>query len=257
MKEVLRLVPPGAPLAVLLDYDGTLVPIRKRPDLARLHPKRRCLLARLGRSSLVGLISGRPLDELRRLVGLPGVAYVGNHGMEIRLGGTDWVHPAAAKLAPEVDRAADAIRAAAGGLRGVIVENKGLTASVHYRLCNPGERERLRAAVAGVVRRSRGDLVLTRGKMVFELRPNIPWDKGRGVLKLLRLAGGPKSLLPIYIGDDRTDEDAFLALAGRGLTIRVGPGRRTLARYSFRGVEEVWEFLAALDRTLSRPSPSS
>jgi trehalose 6-phosphate phosphatase len=81
MNELLELVPAGAPLAVFLDYDGTLVAIRKRPELARLHPKRKALLARLGRRTLVGLVSGRPLDELRHMIGIAGMAYVGNPGM--------------------------------------------------------------------------------------------------------------------------------------------------------------------------------
>lgn len=255
MKELLRLVPAGVPIAVLLDYDGTLVAIRKRPDLARLHPKRKALLACLGRRTMVGLISGRPLDELRRMVGVAGIAYVGNHGMEIRVSGRTWVHPAAARLAPAVGRTTSAIRARAGDLSGVIAENKGLTASIHYRLAAPRDRGPLRAIVAEEVRRRRGALILTQGKMVFEIRPNIPWDKGRGVLKLLSLAGCSKSCFPVYIGDDRTDEDAFLALADRGLTVYVGPGRRTLARFRFRGVGQVWQFVAALEKRLVIPNP--
>jgi trehalose 6-phosphate phosphatase len=254
MKELLELVPAGAPLAVFLDYDGTLVAIRKRPELARLHPKRKALLARLGRRTLVGLVSGRPLDELRHMIGIAGMAYVGNHGMEIRINDRVWVHPPAARLAHRVARTTSVIRARAGGLRGVLIENKGLTASVHYRRASPRHRGLLRAIVAEEVLRSRGALVLTQGKMVLEIRPNIPWDKGRGVLKLMSLAGCPRSCFPIYIGDDRTDEDAFRALAGRGLTIHVGRLRRTQARSRLQSVAEVWPFLAALEKRLALSS---
>jgi trehalose 6-phosphate phosphatase len=146
------------------------------------------------------------------------------------------------------------IRARAGGLRGVLIENKGLTASVHYRRASPRHRGLLRAIVAEEVLRSRGALVLTQGKMVLEIRPNIPWDKGRGVLKLMSLAGCPRSCFPIYIGDDRTDEDAFRALAGRGLTIHVGRLRRTQARSRLQSVAEVWPFLAALEKRLALSS---
>jgi trehalose 6-phosphate phosphatase len=254
MNELLELVPAGVPLAVFLDYDGTLVAIRKRPELARLHPKRKALLARLGRRTLVGLVSGRPLDELRHMIGIAGMAYVGNHGMEIRINDRVWVHPPAARLAHRVARTTSVIRARAGGLRGVLIENKGLTASVHYRRASPRHRGLLRAIVAEEVLRSRGALVLTQGKMVLEIRPNIPWDKGRGVLKLMSLAGCPRSCFPIYIGDDRTDEDAFRALAGRGLTIHVGRLRRTQARSRLQSVAEVWPFLAALEKRLALSS---
>jgi trehalose 6-phosphate phosphatase len=258
MTGLLELVPPGLPLAVLLDYDGTLVAIRKRPELARLHPGRKALLARLGRRTLVGLVSGRPLDELRRMVGVAGIAYVGNHGMEIRVNGRVWVHPPAARLAHRLARTTSVIRARAGDLQGVLVEDKGLTASAHYRLASPRHRGLLRAIVAEEVFRSRGALVLTQGKMVLEIRPNTVWDKGRGVLKLMSLAGCSKACFPVYIGDDRTDEDAFRVLAGRGLTIHVGRSRRTQARSRLRSVDEVWRFLAGLEKRLGlsfRPTP--
>jgi trehalose 6-phosphate phosphatase len=246
MTRLLQAVPPGLPLAVFLDYDGTLVAIRRRPDLARLGPDRRAELGRLGRTAFVGIVSGRPLAEVRRMVGLRGLAYLGNHGMEIRAKGRTWVQPDAARKARSVGRAARAVAVRTRGIPGVLVEDKGLTASVHYRTVAARHHARLRAIVADEVRRSRGGLVLTQGKKVFEIRPNVPWDKGRGVLALLRRERGLRSSFPVYIGDDRTDEDAFRALRGRGLTVRVGSGGLTLARYRLRGVGDVWKFLAAL-----------
>lgn len=246
MKDILGLVPSGRPLAVFLDFDGTLVGIREKPELARLGPKRRAELGRLGRKVKVAIVSGRPLAEIRRLVGVPGLAYVGNHGLEIRASGRTWVHPAAARRAGSVARAAAAVKARTSGLAGVLVEDKGLTASVHFRLAEARLRRPLGRIVADEVRRSRGGLVLSRGKMVLEIRPNVAWDKGRGVLELMRGAGGAGRRFPIYIGDDRTDEDAFRALGDRGLTIRVGTGRRTAARHRLRSVEDVWKLLAAL-----------
>ncbi len=246
MTDILALVPAAAPLSVFLDYDGTLVRIRERPELARLGPKRRDALRRLGRRAKVAIVSGRPLAEVRRMVGVPGLAYVGNHGLEIRAGGRTWVHPEAVRRAGAVDRAVSAIEARIPDFPGVFVENKGLTASVHYRLAKPRLRGLLRDIVAEEVRRSRGRIVLSEGKKVFEIRPDVPWDKGRGVRALMRRAGFAGPRFPIYIGDDRTDEDAFRALGDRGLTIRVGSCRGTAARRCLRSVEDVWRFLAAL-----------
>lgn len=257
MKPLVELVPAGVRLAVLLDYDGTIVPIRRKPELATLGPERRAELRRLGRKALVGVVSGRPLSEIRRLVGIPGLAYAGNHGMEIRVNGRNWIHPGAAAKVQAVALAAAAIEARTGRLAGAFVEDKGLTASVHFRLAAARRRAEIRAVVAEEVLRSRGGLALTRGKMVLEVRPNVAWDKGRGVLELMRRAKCPGPVFPIYIGDDRTDEDAFGALRERGLTIRVGSGKRTLARHRLRDVEEVWGFLTALRLRLATvPKPS-
>jgi trehalose-phosphatase len=252
MKGILDLLPPGGPTAVFLDYDGTLVPIRRRPDLARLGPDKRSELVRLSRRAFVGIVSGRPLAEIKRLVGIRRLSYLGNHGLEMSANGRTWVHPDAARRARSVARAAGAVAVRAGGIRGVLVENKHLTASVHFRLVRGRDREDLKAIVESEVRRSRGALRLSEGKKVLEIRPDIPWDKGRGVLELIRWNPRLRSSFPVYIGDDRTDEDAFRALRGRGLTIRVGRGRETLARCRLRNVDAVWTFLAALS---ARPAP--
>lgn len=239
-------VPVGVPVSVFLDYDGTLVPIRRKPELAVLPSKRRAELARLARRTLVGIVSGRPLAEIRRLVGVPGISYIGNHGMEIHAGGRSWVHPEAKRRAGAVARAAAAVERRTAGYPGVFVERKGLTASVHYRLAAAGFRGPVRAIVADEVRRGRGALALTRGKMVLEIRPDVEWDKGRGVLKLMDLTGCPRWCFPVYVGDDRTDEDAFRALAGWGLTIHVGAKKKTLAARRIAEVDGVWAFLGEL-----------
>jgi trehalose-phosphatase len=246
MREILEHVPRGVPLAVLLDYDGTLVAIRPRPDLARLTPERRDELRGLGRRALVAVVSGRPLAEIRRMVGLPRLVYLGNHGLEIRAHGRTWVHPEAARRAELIAKTVEAVRAGTKGLAGVIVEDKGLTATVHFRLAARRHLALIRAVVTDEVGRSRGGLIVCRGKKVLEIRPHVPWDKGQGVLEVLRRAGGRRPPFPVYIGDDRTDEDAFRSLRAKGLTIRVGRGGRTLARWRLSGVDAVWAFLAAL-----------
>jgi trehalose 6-phosphate phosphatase len=252
---LLELVPSGVPLALFLDYDGTLVPIRRTPELARLRAGRRSELGRLARKTSVTIVSGRPLAEIRRMVGIPGLAYVGNHGLEIRAGARKWVHPEAARKTVAVARVTAAIRARTQGVPGVLVENKGLTASIHYRRVAPWRRAHLRALVAEEVRGGPGGLRLSGGKMVLEIKPDVAWDKGRAVRELVRRAGGSRRVFPVYLGDDRTDEDAFRALRGRGLTVLVGRKRPTAARHRLPGVDEVWGFLSALRLRLSAASP--
>lgn len=246
-------------LIVFLDYDGTLVGIRKRPGLALLSPRRRSLLEALRRTAAVVVVTGRSLAEARRLVGIPSLDRIGNHGFEIAHGGRTWVHPAADAHRAALRSALRRIRARTRDLDGVLVEDKGLTAGVHYRLLDHPRIGRLRAIVLEEIGRAEGSLKATFGKKVIEIRPDVDWDKGQGVLEYLRRLGPEPGRSLLYIGDDRTDEDAFRALKGRATTILVGRGRRSAAEFSVRGVSQVWsllEELAAL-RSARTARPSS
>jgi alpha,alpha-trehalose-phosphate synthase [UDP-forming]/trehalose-phosphatase len=240
-------------LAVLLDFDGTLAPIADRPEDAVLPPLTRALLARLARGVRchIAVISGRSLDDLKTRVGLPDVVYVGNHGFEIA--GPGWA--AERKDAVEVRELIAAcsarLRERLEGVRGALVEDKGLGASVHYRLVRRDQVEQVRQVVLQeVAQLPPGKVEIRRGKMVLELRPAIDWDKGRAAVWLLQQLVGKdwqSRCAVIYAGDDRTDEDAFLALGELAATIAVGPGQYpTAARYMVRGVSELTQVLQAV-----------
>jgi trehalose 6-phosphate phosphatase len=237
-------------LLLFLDYDGTLVRIRKTPEQAVLGPRRKRFLERLARRTFVCVVSGRSLGDVRRLAAARGVAYVGNHGLEIADGRWRWVHPEASRLKPVLAAALADVRRAARGFPGVFVENKGLTGSVHYRLMAARRYPELKRIVAGEIGKRGLDLKMTEGKKVFEVRPRVPWDKGKGVREILRRRGAKPPAVSVYIGDDRTDEDAFRVLGRRDITVLVGPRRPTLARFRLDGVPEVWRFLRALDGLL-------
>jgi trehalose-phosphatase len=250
MSEILEALRDAKRLLLFLDYDGTLVPIRKTPERAVLGPARRRFLERLAWRTFVCVVSGRSLADVRRLVEAKGVAYIGNHGLEISAGRRLWVHPAAAKLKPVLAAALADVRRATAGIPGVLVENKGLTGSVHYRLMPSRRYPELRQILAREIGKRRRDLKLTEGKKVFEVRPRVLWDKGKGVREVLRRCGFKPEAVRIYIGDDRTDEDAFRALRRRDVTVFVGRGKSTRARFRLRGVPEVWKFLRSVDRLL-------
>ncbi len=232
--------------ALFLDFDGTLVPIAPRPESVRMTAGRREALRRLAAVIPVAVVSGRPLTELDSLVGARGLALAGNHGLEIRTRSGLWVHPGAAKMRPRLERALARAAPALASIPGFFIEDKGLTASLHFRLARPGSRARIARlaaeAVAGLERR----LDIRTGKKVIEIRPRVNWDKGRAVRRIQ--AGLTAGSTPIYIGDDRTDEDAFRALAGRGLTARVGGCGPTTAGFRLAGVGEVWSVIRALLR---------
>lgn len=233
-------------LFVFLDYDGTLVGLRSRPEFACLSFRRRGLLESLGKTAVVAVVTGRSLAEARRLVGLPLLAYIGNHGMEIGHGTRTWVHPEAEKARPDLAAVLKRIRARTTDLAGVIVEDKGLTAGIHYRLLDRPRVCRLKGIVQEELERRGPALKTTCGKKVIEIRPNIDWDKGRGVLEFMRWFGPSAGRRLIYIGDDRTDEDAFRALRRIGATVRVGAATESAAEFRLCGVGGVWSLLKDL-----------
>lgn len=246
MTSLQREITGRKPIFLFLDYDGTLVPIKESPELAGLRASKRRLLKRLSRSVSICIVSGRSLADIRKLASIKDVAYIGNHGLEIASRGRRWVHPEAKRIKPVLRGVLRRIRREAGKYPGVLVEDKGLTGSIHYRrLAAPLPKE-LRDLIEDEVGLKSRELRLTEGKKVFEIRPNIDWDKGKGVLELSRWLGIKRPAVRIYIGDDRTDEDAFRALGGNGITIRVGRRRGSLARWCLPDVAAVWKFLGAL-----------
>jgi trehalose 6-phosphate phosphatase len=188
--------------AILLDIDGTLAPIAPRPEEARVPDEARVEVARLvERYALVACISGRTGEDARRMVGVEGVRYVGAHGLE---------------LAPDADRWRDEIHAFAAGVDWP-VEDKGLTVSFHYRQAED-EVAALEHLDEVAERARRAGLIPRFGRKVLEIRPPLHADKGTAVRQLLDEAGLHRAL---YAGDDSTDVDAFRALDGLEIGVRV------------------------------------
>lgn len=243
----------GKRIVVFLDYDGTLVPIAPTPAQARTPARTRNVLRRLAREPgvSVAVVSGRSLKDVRKKVGLDSVTCAGNHGLELRGPGLRFSYPLPKRVSAallDILRRLNGIRS---DIPGIIIENKIYSLSFHYRLVKSADlrrmRERFRKAVSPHVRLGR--VVLKSGKKVYEVRPPVSWNKGRIALWFLsRLRKGKSPVLPIYIGDDLTDEDAFRALKGKGITVFVGsPGaRRTAAVYYLRSPAEVLKTLKKL-----------
>lgn len=227
----------------MLDYDGTLTPIKKHPRLARLTPKRKLFLQKLAAHPRIrmAVISGRKLADLKAQVRIPGLIYAGNHGFEIEANGRRRIHPAAKRFRPILKRIRlkllDKIR-----IKGVWIEDKGLTFSLHYRQMAQNRLGQLTRSFLEVIGPWKKKVRITTGKKVFEIRPPFDWDKGKAVkwvIDKLKL----KARFPIYIGDDRTDEDAFKVLKGKGIAVWVGRGKPALADFSLKDPNRVYAFL--------------
>ncbi len=260
MRAVIDHVLDARPLALGTDFDGALSPIVGRPELARVDPICRARLAQLAQEvRLVAVISGRPVDEVRELVYVPGVVYVGNHGLEKWEKGVRYVEPRAAEYAHLMKSLLEQARQELE-LPGVRFEDKGVTAAVHYRCAR--DTSAAFEEISEILRRLAAEhgLVVAAGRRVVELRPPIEVDKGTALRELLDRY---RVRSAIYAGDDQTDVDAFRALRRWGIqrdrsTLAIGvksteaPPALAEADVLLDGVQGFAEFLASLVAALGR-----
>ena len=239
-------------LGVFLDYDGTLTPIISHPQDAWLTDSMRQTLRELAGSLPVAVLSGRDLHDVRRRVDIDGIVYAGSHGFDIAGAGGLRRQLSAAYL-PVLDMAVAELREALDEIPGAQLERKHFSVAAHYRNVNTNDAFKVAKDVDAVAAKH---LELRRidGKKVYELLPRIEWDKGKAVMWLLKALGlEHENVRPIFIGDDKTDEDAFRALKQCGVGILVGKqSESTAARYLLRDPAEVEHFLQMLIARLAQ-----
>lgn len=240
----------GRRLAVFLDFDGTLSPIVDRPDDARMTPSGGPALARLAALCPVAIVSGRDLGDVRARAGVPSLWYAGSHGFEyISPDGELHEHEQAGQAVAALAEAERQLSARLQDIPGVIIESKRFALAAHYRMVADERATEVIEAVAEVGARY-PVLRMTGGRKVAELRPNIDWDKGKALHWLLeQIAPDDGEVLPVYGGDDLTDEDALTAIGERGVGVVVRNyelGDRTTAAHV--GVDDPEEFCAFLER---------
>jgi len=232
-------------IALFLDFDGTLARIKATPGEVHLSPPMRLAIGRLAANDRtdVWVISGRTRNDVRERTGLSRVRYLGIHGWERGL--ETALHP---ETVTELEQTRYSLEKSIGPLRGVWIENKGPALAIHYREAGEEESSQARASMQEVMARLNGGFRLLSGKKVWEILPREVGDKGSAVRRELgRLKHRP---LPVYIGDDCTDERAFAALPD-GLTILVGPRSLSRAQFQLRDPGDVRRFLEKLQRQLS------
>lgn len=216
-------------VSFFFDFDGTLTPIVRDPHRARLKESSRELLRRLARAIPVVVVSGRSLADLQKRVAIPGIRYVASHGLVFKEPGSAarWLGRRIPRR--QVQEWIQSLESAVEEIPGALIEDKRFSVALHDRMVRPGDRGRLRRRVRRALAPwlAEKKVTLVPGKCVLEVRPAGSWNKGAAVAKLLK-SRWARGRLPVYLGDDRTDFDAFRAMRGRGLAVRVG-GRRGVA----------------------------
>jgi len=243
--------------AIFLDYDGVLTPIVDRPEDAIMSESMRATVRELAGRYPVCIVSGRDRRVVQKLMGLDDLVVAGSHGFDIWSPNQGSItHDAAAGYEGLIERVSLRLQAEVGQIGGVVIERKHASVAVHYRLADADGQARVEAVVRDLLAEHGDELKMTPGKKVYELQPKIDWNKGKAVLYLIDVLGlDSPDVVPIYLGDDITDEDAFRALRGRGIGIIVGhpddhevSGRTTAADFVLRSTEDVQDLLATLAR---------
>ncbi|MFH1360641.1 MAG: trehalose-phosphatase [Candidatus Omnitrophota bacterium] len=231
-------------IVFFLDYDGTLTPIVATPDLAVLSEDMRQTLRELIKRYKVSIVSGRATDDVKGKVKLDGIFYAGSHGFEIVYpSGEVKINEQAQKIRSVIDEAHAKLEKRLAGIKGALAEHVKYTISAHYRLVADTDFPQFEKIVDETVREY-PSLRKSSGKKVFELKPKIDWHKGKAVEWILKVIGTGENILPIYIGDDTTDEDAFRVLRDKGFGILVAdPVRASVAEYVIKNAEEVKKVL--------------
>jgi trehalose 6-phosphate phosphatase len=240
-----------ARLLLLADYDGTLTPIVESPDDARLAGPVHTSLEALARSPRidVAVISGRDLADLRECVGVSGLIYAGCHGLEIEGPGISFRHPDAEAQQDNLGSIGRHLAERAPTVPGMRVEPKRFGVAVHYRHVAHDQIRRVETELARAIQQGGSRLKIFHGSRVIEVQPQVSWNKGDCVLWIRDTVQGASAapLMALYMGDDWTDENAFEALAGQGMTIRVGAGApASRADYHLEDVGEAQQLVAAL-----------
>jgi trehalose 6-phosphate phosphatase len=235
---------------LFFDYDGTLSPLARRAADAVSHPDALAHLDTLSclSGTTVGVVTGRPIEDIRIRVPLPAIVFAALHGFIIEGPGISMTEPGALRAQPALRRAVDRLKDSLRGLSGVDVEDKGLTVAVHFRRASRRDAEHAAQESRRISDQETGIRYLE-GKEVVELRPDVDWDKGRAVEFIVeQLAGsawrGRVGLL--YAGDDQTDEDAFRRLGAKAVTVRVGEEGDTLAQHLVEAPQDVIDLMGRL-----------
>lgn len=241
-KKVWHAIEQAENLFLMLDFDGTLCPIKRTPAAARMTEEIKKTLRKCSEKMPVAIISGRSLNDIKKKVGLSKLIYAGNHGLEWEIGGKRGAAVPPAEIKRRLKTAKDEINDFLKGYEGAFLEDKGLILALHYRTIARSKENSFKSWARFFLKKlaSSRSLALFEGKKVFELRPLVKWNKGSFAEKVLNFFQKRlrQKLLPICIGDDDTDEYLFKRFKS-AITIRVGKNKKSDARYYLSSCKHV------------------
>ena len=248
----------NAHVCVFLDYDGTLTKITNTPQQACLSNETKDVLQKLIKNPQcqIILVSGRSLKNIKKLVGIKNVVYAGNHGLEFGDLRTTFAMPISARYKTILKKIKAKLAFRLASIKGVLLEDKKFSLSLHYRLAKKKDLSVIKAIFYNVIENTKtcGELTVLTGKQVLEITPAIAWNKGKIVLLILVLLKAllkTSKIIPLYIGDDVTDENAFSAIKNQGITVFVGDPKKTQANYYLKNIQEVKMLLKKINLLLA------
>ncbi|MGE0267039.1 MAG: trehalose-phosphatase [Candidatus Omnitrophota bacterium] len=246
-------------LFLFLDYDGTLAPIAETPETAVMPQAVRKSLITLSKSPGCHLtaVSGRMLADLKQKIDIPGITYVGTHGLEMDDPEMDTRQLVSGDYMEDLSDIKALLTEQLAALKGILVEDKKMVLTVHYRLSDYTEAVLAKKIFMDVCRSYLNSqrINVLEGKKVIEVRPPVQWNKGDAVLWLSakwQKKVNKEKMLIMYAGDDVTDEDAFRAIGNLGLTVKIGDPEGSAAQYYLKAQNEMGSFLKQISETLSK-----
>ncbi|MFW5773428.1 MAG: trehalose-phosphatase [Tangfeifania sp.] len=248
-KEIHEIIQNRKPV-LFLDYDGTLTPIVKRPEDALISDSMRSVLKKCAAKFKVAVVSGRDMDDLKSKVQVDKLIFAGSHGF--RISGPDGLykeHEKADVILPRLSDIEEKLYQIFPQIdKGIQIDRKRYAVAVHYRNANEDNIPVIKQKVDEILKEN-PDFKKGEGKKILEIKPNVDWHKGKAVLWIMKKLGvdDTSKFVPIYIGDDVTDEDAFRSISKIGVGILVGThGQETAAKYRLDDVPDVQSFLNRL-----------
>lgn len=230
-------------LFLFFDFDGTLVPIQDEPESCSLDLEIKSYIKMIVSKHLVpvAILSGRSLKDIRKRINIHCIYYSGNHGLEIVGDDIKFIHPQAKFMVKPIKKVMEIVSKEVSHIPGVFVEDKHLTFTLHFRMADKRGKKLAKLIFYRVIsRQCNSGFKVLEGKEVLELAPLVDWDKGKATEYIIKNSG--QNYTPIYIGDDLTDETAFLALKEKGITIKIGRSKYTSAHYYLIAQREINKF---------------
>lgn len=250
--KVFEIIKKSDKILLFLDYDGTLVSFKDKPNEVSTSNKMRIILKKLIQDPkfIVFIVSGRTLRDIKSLLNIEGLSFAALHGLQIEFSdGKNFSWKPAENAQPFLDKIKEEVLYDFKDEEGVYIEDKELTLAFHYRLLPENKIKDATRRFIEIVKKidKNSSLEIINGAKVVEIRPK-GWNKGKATENILKKVGEGKNPLPIYIGDDATDEDAFNHLENHGITIFVSNNSKksTAAHYWLKNPDDVFTFLKSL-----------